>query len=197
MTKNRRKFRIISTIMAMMLTVAMMVMGVFAATQVTIHNSGTITFTASDVFADAKVYKLTNTDDISGMTPLAEGSYNATTAPGEANMSRSVALGNFLFTKADDYFVVAITVTNTFSDANGANIGLEVSTPTVTNPAYTSYINFDVTVDGLTNGYIPVGGTATVKIKISLANSGIIVEQGAADIGFEFNVELDRQNIAA
>ncbi len=197
MTKSRRKFRIVSTIMAMMLTIAMMVMGVFAATQITIHNSGTITFTASDVFANAKIYKLANTDEIGETTPLAEGTFNATTAPGEANLARSVALGNFLFTKASDYFVLVIEVTNTFSSENGANIGLEVSTPSVTNPTYADYINFEVTTTGLTDGYIPVGGMATVKIKISLANSGIIVEQGAADIGFEFSVELDRQNIAA
>lgn len=72
----RRKFRIFSTLTAMVLVLIVMCVGIWAATQITIQGSGNVSFVAKDVMAkvsitvddaDSPVYEKTFNQDSEGL----------------------------------------------------------------------------------------------------------------------------------
>lgn len=193
MTFAKRRFRIICTVIAMVLVTIMMSVGIYAANNVSVKNTGVVTFTANDVCASFNVYKLHNKSDVAvSDTAFAARSYDVNNGTGEAVFTDdTIALADFPFYKATDYYTIAFVVTNKF-DAD-SNIGVSVTTSNfiITPTAHEDDIVVNTTLTGFMDGKLLAGQTGTYTITISLSDS--LKETGTtSNIGFEFTLELDR-----
>lgn len=195
MTRMKRRIRILTTVVAMVLVTIMMSIGIYAAAQGTVSNTGTITFEAKDVFATVSVSKQKNEETATTVDTV---SFDSTTAPGEPSASDVITLGDFAFTKADDVWKIVVTVTNDFTATDGAAIAVSHITPTVTNEEYKNYVMFTTTHSAELDDYklTVEEKTATVTIEIKLNQSADGVQSGIAGIAFGFDVVLDRSTVA-
>ena len=198
MTFAKRRFRIICTVIAMVLVTIMMSVGIYAATRGVINGSGTVTFTAEDVFATVTAVKQKNSDAEQTLDTI---TFNATTNPGEATSTKNLSLGDFAFTKATDVWVLTLSITNDFAEGSNAGVGLNhvADTIQVTNTEYRDYVIFNVTASGnITDDRIlQPGETGTIAIEIRLNTASEGAQTGIAGIGFTFSVTLDRQTHGA
>ncbi len=113
----RRKVRIFSTIVSLALVLAVMCVGIWAASSVTLSSTGTLTFNPTDVnatvaFADAGGTKQVNFGQESY-------SFDETTTAESHSVTFTFAEAN----KTTDTWVFTVTVTNTF--AAGSDITID------------------------------------------------------------------------
>lgn len=194
MTFAKRRFRIICTVIAMVLVAIMMSVGIYAASQGVINGSGTVTFKAEDVFATVTTTKQKNSESELNLDTI---TFNATTNPGEDISMKNLSVGDFAFTKATDVWVLKLSITNDFAEGSNAGVGLNhvANTIQVTNTEYKDYVIFTVTAsDNITDDRVlqpGETGTITIEIKLNTASEG--AQTGIAGIGFTFSVTLDRQ----
>ena len=125
--KMRKKFRIFSTLTAMVLVVIVMCVGIWAATQAEVTGTGTLSFAFNEIKATVQIdsadsiieNKTSKTFDFSDPTQP--------TATGE------VAFTNLSFSSSKKDYTFTITITNLLGEGNGTldstlTIG-EVSSP--------------------------------------------------------------------
>lgn len=196
MTRAKRNIRILATVVAMVLVTIMMSIGIYAAAQGSVSNTGTITFEAKDVFASVSVSKQRNEETA---TELDKVTFNSTTAPGEATTSDVITMGDFAFTNAADVWKIVVTITNDFTVADGAAISVNHIVPSVTNEEYANYVVFNKTVSPeLTDRLLTAEEkTGTVTFEITLNQNADGVQSGIQGIDFGFDVTLDRSTVVA
>lgn len=111
----RRKFRIFSTLTAMVLVLIVMCVGIWAATQASVTSTGgNLTFTAgSDVFATVDV-------DASGPGTSTTLDEHFTFSGSETNAeaAETVTLPDFTFSSENQTYTFTIVVTNTYSGSD-------------------------------------------------------------------------------
>ena len=197
MTFAKRRFRIICTVIAMVLVAIMMSVGIYAASQGVINGSGTVTFAAKDVFATVTTTKQKNTDQEVSLDII---KFDATTNPGENTSTKNLSLGDFAFTKATDVWMLKLNITNDFSEEAKAGVALNhvAESIAITNAEYKDYVIFTTTVsENISDDRLlqpGETGTITIEIKLNTASEG--VQTGLEAIGFTFTLTLDRQTIA-
>lgn len=176
----KRKIRILSTVATMALVATVMCVGIYAATRVDITGSGSITFTATDVYADVTITQ--------GADEVYSRSFGKNDNPG-AVMSETVDFQTFAIDPTTRQATVTITVKNNF-DADTTAI-----TATVTAEAKKDGSAYDgVTIDvsgeaGVTT--VAAAGTETITVTIRLTDDAVKngVEEG---VTFEFTLSLER-----
>ena len=111
----RRKFRIFSTLTAMVLVLIVMCVGIWAATQASVTSTGgNLTFTAgSDVFATVDL-------DASGAGTSTTLDKTFTFSGSETNSdaAETVTLPDFTFSSENQTYTFTIAVTNTYSGSD-------------------------------------------------------------------------------
>lgn len=158
----RRKVRIFSTIVSLALVLAVMCVGIWAASNVTLSSTSTLTFNPTDVNAKVAFANKNGTKTVT----FSEESY--TFDETTENENHSVTFTFAEANKTTDTWVFTVTVTNTFADGSDIKIN---STLTATVSAES---NFEVeikvgeetaqTTEVVTQG-TPVVYTITVSVK--------------------------------
>ena len=117
----KRKIRLMTTIVAMCMVVLIMSMGIYAATQVTVGGTGTITFTKIDDVSANVTYAY-------GSTP--EDTKVYTLADSESTLGDAVAIAeaqNITFDSQEDSYTITFKVENTFDGNYSINAALSQS----------------------------------------------------------------------
>ena len=166
----KRKFKLITSIASLGLSLALMVVGVFAAATPQITVDGTVSFAAENVFATITGVKGTgeNTTWANALENIVYevGTEDAQTMTvGEINLSDAVTTGGY-----------KITVTSDFDATSNARVRITSTLPeTVSGQGYTVTYTGDAnwttaTTTGLTGGQSAVL-TVTVVVNPAIANA--------------------------
>ena len=146
----RRKVRIFSTIVSLALVLAVMCVGIWAASSVTLSSTGTLTFNPTDV--------------------------NATVAFADAGGTKQVNFGQESYSFDETTTAESHSVTFTFTEANKTT-DTWVFTVTVTN---TFAAGSDITIDSKLTATVSAESNFEVKIKVGeeAAQATEVVMQG-------------------
>ena len=125
-----RRIRIVATIVAMALAASIMCIGIYAATQVSINGSGTISMTAKDVAATVTGEKGKNEE---GLTQFGTQTFDVSSN----TESYEWSLGEINFTTVNDTETIQLTVKNNFSNKESNNVK---ATLTLTIPEDAGYV---------------------------------------------------------
>lgn len=124
----KRKFKIVGTVVSLGLCLAMLVIGVYAATSVSFDISASIRFVVTDVFADieGKVYL----DAVASKGTTQVGStWTSTSYSGNSPLAqltnKTWDIGTTTFTSEKDCIVYTLKITNS---ANSGSVNVSVST---------------------------------------------------------------------
>lgn len=195
--KTKKKFRILTTLVAMALSFALMCFGIFAATNVKYTASNTLTFNAEDVATT-----------VSGYFELNGGTNNQLTFPGGADNDGSftmdynhgssytgeVTLPNFDFAKVTDIYRLHITVKNDFASGSGLNLTSTLTT-TVTGDT-NGYITVEYDVVGSETRTISPDGTTQYVVAIFIdpdkQSDTTLLSNGFNNITFAFELTITR-----
>lgn len=90
----KKRIRIISTVLSLVLVVATLCVGIWAATQVSVTGSGNLSFTGSDVYATVTL------ESSSGVTFDASATKTITFVPG-TQTQKNIAVAGLEFTSSD------------------------------------------------------------------------------------------------
>lgn len=176
----KRKIRILSTVATMALVATVMCVGIYAATRVDITGSGSITFTATDVYADVTIVQ-------SGAGTVYANSFGKDQAPG-AELSDTVTFATFAIDPATRQATVTITVKNNFETdtAIKAMVTAEAKKDSATYDGVTIAVSGE---DGVTT--IAAADTETITVTIGLTDDAVKngVDEG---VTFEFTLSLER-----
>lgn len=126
----KRKFKLFTSIASLCLAVALMAFGVYAATAPTLNVTGSVSFSASNVYATVKVEKHEAAATIGDTWTevLAETTFDeSTAAASEGNYNETAAVGTLALTDANVTAAYRVTITSDFSDSSDAKV---VVTPT-------------------------------------------------------------------
>ncbi len=171
------KAKLVSTVAAFLMVLALMVVGVFAATSGSIQMGGSLTFTATDVVGRVDLATVGNsggeitktTEDFDATDDSVDFSW--TTGEGEAI--------DLVFSEGQD-ITVKITVTNNASD-RPMYVTFGSVEPSITDP-----VNVDVTA-------ITYGGTPGTSVALDKA---VEVEYGTPVV-FSFTFSVQNDNLGA
>ena len=179
-----RRIRIGATIVAMALVASIMCIGIYAATQVSVNGSGTISMTAKDVAATVTGEKGKNED---GLTQFGTQTFDVSSA----TESYEWNLDEINFTTVNDTATIKLTVKNGFADKESNNVKATLTltipeeadyTVTVDDTAYTNAVT--KTTKGTTD--------AVFTIKISMKETS-----QEADFSNTFAFKLDLEKAVA
>ena len=177
----RRKVRIASTVVSMLLVAAIMCVGVFAATQVTMNGEGKITFTAEDVFATVTIDNQADGEGVSD--GVRTWTFDATNNPG-TSLTESLNFKSMAIDPATYSTTLTITVKNNL-EAGGEAIAA--------NLAVTSNNTELVTVESTPSYTIEAGAEATtITVKFNLTEKAKQQGLGADGVTFDFVLTLAR-----
>ena len=197
-TFMKRKIRLMTTIVAMCMVVLIMSMGIYAATQVTIGGTGSITFAQlSDVSADV-TYAYGATGD----------TVEYTLADDQTHLGTQVSLkddsANIPFDSAEDDYTYSFTITNTFDGNYSINAAFSQSlddndfiTMTTTYAVTTNKSATAGSDTALTEGsktiVIPQGETLTITVVFDIvdANYQELKETGV-DLTYDIQLVLSK-----
>ena len=98
-----RRIRIVATIVAMALVASIMCIGIYAATQVSVNGSGTISMTAKDVAATVKGTQQYNSEAVTDLGTV-EFALNGTEIEGTLNLKDTIT-----FTSVNDTATIKLT----------------------------------------------------------------------------------------
>ncbi len=132
----RKKFRIFSTLTAMVLVVIVMCVGIWAASQATITGSGSLTFTGG---SDVKAKITISSDDaiIDGSKSKVFDFYGSES---NSDNEQSFGFGNLSFSADKQSYAFTITIHNTFNDPNTDKLASSLEITGIASP-------FNVTVN--------------------------------------------------
>ena len=216
MTKNNRRFRIITTVVAMCLTLCILVSGIWAATSLSFTGTASLSFNAKDVAATVagSWYKIApngseGTDNVivfpggtattlsSGRTGYAYG----TDFQSGSEYSDTVTIDNFEFEDLDDKLVLKIIVKNDFDAESAIKLAATLQA-TVQNPTGKDYVNVSVKAEGIdsdVNGVaqaINPQGHVTYTVTVSVNSDADVREElrknGFAGVAFQFDLDVVR-----
>ena len=133
----RKKFRIFSTLTAMVLVVIVMCVGIWAASQATITGSGSLSFTgASDVKATVTISSQDGSSIIDGSQSKEFKFDGSESSPSNQEFS----FGQLVFSSGKKSYSFTITIQNDFTDKVANKLSSKLEITGVTEP-------FTVTVD--------------------------------------------------
>lgn len=175
------KAKLVSTVAAFVMVLALMVVGVLAATNPTVNMGGSITFTATDVAATIKITSTgasTNLNQTVTLDSTTEG--NVTTHDADLDVD---------FADKDTAIVITVTITNDSEDAmtvtlpepalSGTSAGnVDIATDMTAGGEYTAGVA--VTVNG--------GAVATYTITLTLTDKASTIKDGAAAWAADFTL---------
>lgn len=176
----KRKIRILSTVATMALVATVMCVGIYAATRVDITGSGSITFTATDVYADVTIVQ-------SDVGTVYTKSFGKDQAPG-AVLSETVDFQTFAIDPTTRQATVTIKVKNNFEadTAITATVKAEAKKDDAAYDGVTVAVSGDA---GVTT--VAAAGTETITVTIKLTDDAVKngVDEG---VMFEFTLSLER-----
>lgn len=172
----KRKIRILSTVATMALVATVMCVGIYAATRVDITGSGSITFTATDVYANVTI--------VQGADEVYSRSFGKDQAPG-AVLSETVTFKTFAIDPATRQATVTITVKNNFEKVTA----IEAAVTAEAKKGDATYDGVTIAVSGETT--IAAASTETITVTIKLTDDAVKngVDEG---VMFEFTLSLER-----
>lgn len=176
----KRKIRILSTVATMALVATVMCVGIYAATRVDITGTGSITFTATDVYADVTIAQ-------SGVGTVYTNSFGKDQAHGEA-MTDTVDFQTFAIDPATRQATVTITVKNNFEE----DTAIKATVTAEAKKDGSAYDGVTIAVSGEAGvTTVAAAGTETITVTIGLTDDAIKngVEEG---VTFEFTLSLER-----
>lgn len=177
-----RRIRIVATIVAMALVASIMCIGIYAATQVSVNGSGTISMTAKDVAATVKGTQQYNSEAVTDLGTV-EFALNGTEIEGTLNLKDTIT-----FTSVNDTATIKLTVKNGFADKESNNVKATLTltipeeadyTVTVGDTAYTNAVT--KTTKGTTD--------AVFTIKISMKETS---QEADFSNTFAFKLDLEK-----
>lgn len=179
----KRKIRIISTAVFLCLVLAIMSVGIYAASSIAIIGNGNLYFKATDVLASVSVVG-TNSKNF-----VADQSFEI--EYGDDGSQRTVTFGEYTFTDTNDSISFDISVTNNFDETSNIKI---MSTLTA---SVTDETNFKVEITKGAEGIDSAAGTeVSAGADNSVTYTVTITYIGAVDIEnsatFNFNLSLER-----
>lgn len=204
----KRTVRIITTVAAIALTIAIMCVGIFAAKKVTVaSNSSTITFTASDdVSATVTATTALSSAGTTNELAVPNGGIFTPSFNQGVDYSGEVTLPDVTFSSKDETFTLTIAVTNTFETA-GANVNAKYS---VTCANTNNYLLIETKANDGTADVTPTDSVYTVEQGKTVTFTTVIKvnyiegEGGNADKilqgfteTFGFSLELTKATAAA
>lgn len=177
---EKRRTRIALTIVAMVLALAVMSVGVYAASTINFSTTGgAITFTADDVFATVALTE--------------GGTYNKSFDENTTDTSETITLDAITFTDENQSANVVLTVTNDFDNGQAITVTFDGSV-TGTDSALISCAvsgNDGETVESaaLSSGYeLAAGKTLTITVALGLTSA----QSGVTDAAIGFTMSLAR-----
>lgn len=175
----KRKIRILSTVATMALVATVMCVGIYAATRVDITGSGSITFTATDVYANVTI--------VQGADEVYSRSFGKDENPG-AELSDTVTFKTFAIDPETRKATVTITVENNFETETAikATVTAEAKKGDATYDGVTIAVSGEA---GVTT--IAAADTGTITVTIGLTDAAVKngVDEG---VTFEFTLSLVR-----
>lgn len=179
----KRNIRIVSTLTTMLLVIAIMCVGIFAATQINVTGNGTLTFSAEDVYATVTVDHQAEGEGVSG--GVKTWTFDKDTDPG-IEMTESLNFADIAVDKATRTATVTVTVQNDF----GADTGIGISAVL----AVTSKDTALVTVSGTETATVSAGeeNKKTFTVIFTLTDKAIEEGLGADGVDFDFSLTLTR-----
>lgn len=178
---EKRRTRIALTIVAMVLALAVMSVGVYAASTINFSTTGgAITFTADDVFAT--------------VTLTEGGTYNKTFDENIATASETITLDAITFTDEKQSANVVLTVTNDF-DNEAITVTFDGSVKGTDSALISCAVsgNDGETVESaaLSSGYeLAAGETLTITVALGLTSA----QSEVTDAAIGFTMSLARAN---
>ena len=166
----KRKFKLITSIASLGLSLALMVIGVYAAATPQISVEGTVSFAAENVFATISGVKGTGAST-TWATALEDVVYEVGTEDAQA-----MAVGEIVLSDAITTGGYQITITSNFDPTSNALVKITSTLPqTITAQGYTVTFAGDAnwttaTTTGLTGGQSAVL-TVTVEVNPAVANA--------------------------
>lgn len=174
----KRKLKIIGTIASLGLCLAMLVVGVYAASTVTFNITGSVSFTVTEVFATVtgKVYQgpsatvMSNevtANALSGKTYTTTGVLDGLYTEAETPVKITEwDLGDLVYTSTNDCIVYVLEITN---DAKSGNLAVTVSE-----------LAPDITGTSIANKYKVVASDASVTVaETNLITTAISLAPGS------------------
>ncbi len=190
----KRTVRIFTTVAAIALTLAIMCVGIFAATKITLSSGGsTISFTATnDVSATVTATKKMGSDEAVNLLE-GKGEYLPSTNQGQEH-TETIALGDIKFTQIGETFTLTFTVTNTFVNESIVSAKYSVTCANADgylvidnkagDEAFTSGDSVDIAKDA------PVTFTTTISINQEKVDE--VLQSGISE-AFGFSLELTKK----
>lgn len=171
----KRNIRIVSTLTTMLLVIAIMCVGIFAATQINVTGNGTLTFSAEDVYATVTV-----DHQAEGDGGVKTWTFDKDTDPG-IEMTESLHFADIAVDRATRTATVTVTVQNDF----GADTGIKISAALVV----TSNTEF-VTVSGTETATVSAGEENKKTFTVTFTLTDKAIEEGLGADGGEFTFSL-------
>lgn len=175
----RKKFRIFSTLTAMVLVVIVMCVGIWAATRAEVTGSGSLSFTGgSDVKATVTIY---SSDGIIGdqetQTFKFDGSESSSTS------TKSFEFGQLVFSSSKQSYSFTITVQNDFTDKDANKLSSQLQITGVEEP-------FTVKVDPTDYTAEKEVSSSNLTYTVTISYSGDYEESASA--GFSVSLNLSK-----
>lgn len=187
------KAKLVSTIAAFCLVLALMVVGVLAASSATVDLGGSISFTASDVVATVSVSASGSAEDatVNGTGVYTE-SFDSTDNPTASWTKNDI---NLTFASKDAPIVITIAVQN---DSDERALTLTAGTlPKVTGDNITATVQYDMndadTPEDLTTEAVTVPAGEKVEIIMTIS----ITDPNASVTGSSWTADFTLANVAA
>ncbi len=196
----KRTARLVISIAAIALTLAIMSVGIYAATKLTLTPAGSnIKFTAKDVAATITGTKQMSTDAAATDLEIPNGGvFEASFNQGQ-EYSDTIALGDIEFTDTTSTYTLTLNVTNDFTETA---IGVTYSASTTDTNGYVviaSTSSVDGAADAAYDGSqitLAAGKTVTLKTTIKITDAAdkleTILETGFENVPFTFTLDVAR-----
>ena len=192
----KRRIRILTTVMAMLMVVVVMTMGIWAATNVAINGSNTITFEMNDVLATVTMkesYGIVQDQNIT-ISDSVDGKFDATTAHNQELTATAGLTQNITFSAPTDTYTLEITVKNDFVSAEQA-ITAELSVTALGSGLKATANNADITVDGGSCEIeIEKNTSGTITVVVSLTDLAKETGVDTANGGFAFTLSISKKS---
>lgn len=180
-----RRIRIVATIVAMALVASIMCIGIYAATQVSVNGSGTISMTAKDVAATVTGTQQYNSNAAIDLDPV-EFVLNGTETESTMNLKNTIT-----FTSVNDTATIELTVQNNFVDNVNNNVKATLTLTIPDDAGYTVEVNdaeYTAPVTETTVGEADAVFTIVISVKETSQE---------ADFSNAFAFELDLEKAVA
>ncbi len=199
-----RTARLITSGAAIVLTLVIMSVGIYAATKVSLHSGINLNFTKTNDVAVTVSGQTKLDDETANDLTIPQGGVFRPSLAGDAQgtYSDNISLGDITFTGFGSKFVITLRVTNDFestpinavynastTDTNGYVVISTTTAPDTDTTATTNYVNG-------TTASIAAGETLVITTTISITDvedkQAQISENGFSNIPFDFSLDLTR-----